>query len=515
MIPLRMLIIEDSEDDALLLLREVRRGGYEVSHERVDSPGALAAALDGRPWDLIVSDFSMPHFSGTDALAAVRGKGLEMPFIFVSGTLGEETAVAALRNGAQDYLVKGNLKRLVPAIQRELRESQTRRERKHLEQQVQQLQKFEAIGRLAGGIAHDFNNVLSAILGWIELACDDAPADSRVQNRLQCIREQAQRAVGLTGQLLAFARRQVLQRKRISLNAIVEKGARLLGTAIGDHIEIRVNTTQDLSATVADPVQLDQVLMNLCINARDAMPQGGRLTITTENAEVGEDFSVAIGLAPGAYVLLSVTDNGTGMDARTVERIFEPFFTTKEIGKGTGLGLATVYGIVQQHGGTIQCSSQLGHGTVFRIYLPAASGAPEEAGAEDHAQPRKGSETILLAEDHEGLRESAKSALEALGYRVLSASTGAEALDLFRRHRDQVDVAILDAVLPALSGPEVYLQMQADGGSVKVIYTTGHTSETPSVEWIRKSGAPLLQKPYTPASLSQMIGKVLERTLPA
>jgi len=510
-IPLRLLIIEDLEDDALLLLREVRRGGYDVIHERVDSPAALAAAVARQQWDLVISDYSMPQFSGTDALSFLREKGFDMPFIFVSGTLGEETAVAALKNGAQDYLVKGNLQRLVPAIQRELRESAARRERRHLEQQVQQLQKFEAIGRLAGGIAHDFNNALGAILGWVELAGEDAPPASRVHERLQRIRDQAERAAGLTAQLLAFARRQVLQRKRISLNALVEEAVKLLRTVIGEHIEVRICAAPDLRATVADPAQLDQVLVNLCLNARDAMPQGGRLTITTENIEFGQDRCLSAGVPPGSYVLLSVTDTGTGMDAETIEHIFEPFFTTKEMGKGTGLGLATVYGIVQQHGGIIQCQSQPGQGTAFRVFLPADSGPPEAREPEDHMQPRRGAETVLLAEDHDGLRESAQCMLESLGYRVLAATNGAEAVELFRRHADRIHVVVLDVVMPKLSGPNAHLQISAIRPGARVIYTTGYASDATALATISEAGVPILQKPYTPKSLSHTIGKVLAR----
>jgi signal transduction histidine kinase len=511
-VPLHLLLIEDSEDDALLLLREVRRGGFDVRHERVDSPGGLAAALDRQPWDLVISDFSMPQFSGTDALGLVRDKGLETPFIFVSGTLGEETAVAALKNGAQDYLVKGNLQRLVPAIQRELRETTARREKKQLEQQVQQLQKFEAIGRLAGGIAHDFNNVLGAILGWAELAFDEAPPGSRLSDSMRKIREQAERAAGLTAQLLAFARRQVLQRKRISLNTLVAETTGLLRTVIAEHIELSIHADPGLRTALADPAQIDQVLMNLCLNARDSMPQGGRLTITTENIELaGEHCHKYAGLPPGSFVLLTVADSGTGMDPETLERIFEPFFTTKEMGKGTGLGLATVYGIIQQHGGMIHCDSQLGHGTTFRVFLPADDGPPEEREARNLTQPRKGTETVLLAEDHDGLRESAQSTLQALGYRVLVASNGAEAVELFRRHADQIHVVILDAVMPILSGPDAYLQMSAIRPDPRVIYTSGYAGDAATLAAIRDSGVPLLQKPYTPAALTHMIGKVLSR----
>jgi len=511
-LPLRLLIVEDSEDDTLLLLREVRLAGYDVSHERVDSPAALAAALDRQAWDLVISDHSMPHFSGTDALNLVRKKNLDTPFIFVSGTLGEETAVAALREGAQDYLIKGNLKRLVSAVQRELREAVARRERKELEQHVHQLQKFEAIGQLAGGIAHDFNNVLGAILGWTELACNDAPRDSHLHERLQKIRDQAERAARLTAQLLAFARRQVLQRKRISLNALVGEATSLLRTVIAEHIEVQIVAAPDLRTTVADPAQIDQVLMNLCLNARDAMPQGGRLTITTENVELGEDYCRLYSYArPGNYVLLSVADTGTGMDAETLERIFEPFFTTKEMGKGTGLGLATVYGVVKQHDGIINCESKPGHGTTFHLYLPADGGAPEEREAEEHNQARRGTETVLLAEDHDGLRQSAQEILEALGYRVLAASNGAEAVELFRKHSDRINVIVLDMVMPVLSGPDAYVQISAIRPGAKVIYTTGYVSEATTLAAMRQAGAPILQKPYTPKTLTHLIGKVLDR----
>jgi signal transduction histidine kinase len=508
-VPLHLLIIEDSEDDALLLLREVARGGYDIACERVDAPEALVSALDRRPWDLIISDFSMPRFSGADALSLVRNRQLETPFIFVSGTLGEETAVAALKNGAQDYLVKGNLQRLLPAIQRELRESTARRERKQLEQQIQQLQKFEAIGRLAGGIAHDFNNVLGAILGWVELACGDSPSP-RVYQRLVRIREQTERAAGLTAQLLAYARRQVLQRRRISVNALVEQAADFLRTVIAEHIEVRILPAADLRTTMADPVQIEQVLMNLCLNARDSMPDGGRLTIATQNVELDAAHCGHFpGVQPGSFVQLAVSDTGTGMTAETLEQIFEPFFTTKEVGKGTGLGLATVYGIVQQNGGIIECESKPGEGTMFRVFLPSDDGPAEAQDVEDHTQLRKGTETILLAEDHDGLRDSGQCILEALGYRVLVACDGAEAVDRFRQHANQISVVVLDAVMPKLSGPDAHRKMSAIRPGVRVIYTTGYASDARILAAMRDSGAPLLQKPYTPSALTRAIGKAL------
>src|SRR6266851_53386 len=250
-VPFRVLMIEDSEDDTALLVRELRRGGYDVTHERVDTPAAMSSALNKEKWDLVISDHSMPHFSGAAALKLLRQTESEVPFIFVSGTMGEEAAVAALKDGAQDYVMKTNLKRLVPAVQRELRELEERRERKRLERQVQQLQKFEAIGRLAGGIAHDFNNSIGAIMGWADLALQEAQPGTRLQERLQKICAQAQRTAGLTSQLLAFARQQVLQPRKIDLNGLIEEGTSLLRKVIGADVEVRLVPAPNLRVTVA------------------------------------------------------------------------------------------------------------------------------------------------------------------------------------------------------------------------------------------------------------------------
>src|SRR6266849_3919003 len=511
-VALRVLIVEDSEDDTALLLRELQNGGYDVSYERVDSPTAMNSALSRQEWDIVISDHSMPHFSGTNALNLLRTKGPEVPFIFVSGTMGEEAAVAALKEGAQDYVMKSNLKRLVPAVQRELREVEQRRERKHLERQVQQLQKFEAIGRLAGGIAHDFNNVICAILGWAELEYKEAQPGTRLQERLQKICDQAQRAAGLTSQLLAFARRQVLQPRRIDLNKLVEEGISLLRRVIGEDIEVCLRPAANLHVTLADPVQIDQVLMNLSLNARDAMAKGGRLVIETQNVDIDEDYCRlhTYYVRPGSYVLLAVSDTGIGMDAATIDRIFEPFFTTKEIGKGTGLGLATVFGVVKQHGGFINVYSELGKGTTFRVYLPSDHGVPDPAKVESDGRPSEGTETILLAEDHEGLRELAQETLEALGYHVVLATNGTEAVELFKTNSDQIDLVILDVVMPGLSGPDAYSEMSAIRPNLGVVFATGYTAESASLTSMVGKGATVLQKPYSAKSLSRAIRGVLE-----
>ncbi len=509
--PLRLLLIEDSEDDALLLLRHLQNGGFTITHQRVDSDVALRAALDINEWDLVISDHSMPHFSGSTALQILRAKNPDVPFIFVSGTIGEETAVRALKSGAQDYLMKTNITRLVPAIQRELKEVAERRERTRLEQQVTQLQRFEAIGRLAGGIAHDYNNVIGAIMGWAELGRDEAQG-TRFHGRFRKIHEQAERAARLTSQLLAFARRQVLTRRRISVNEVVAEGTSLLQRLIGEHIEVRRRLAADLRLVLADAVQIDQVIMNLCLNARDAMHQGGRLSIETQNVEVGEDFCRTHSYArPGQYVLLTVSDTGLGMDAATVEHIFEPFFTTKELGQGTGLGLSTVYGVVKQHDGIVTVESELGKGTTFRIYLPVAVGEREPRDTLPKAQGRRGTETILLAEDHHGLREAAQEMLELLGYQVITAIDGAIAVQTFKTNSDRIDLVVLDVVMPGLSGPEAYSQMTAIRPTLPVVFTTGHTTEVGILSSMVKHGASVLQKPYNSASLSQTIRDVLDK----
>jgi two-component system, cell cycle sensor histidine kinase and response regulator CckA len=511
-IPLRVLMIEDSEDDAALVVRELRQGDFDVQFERVDESSALESVLEKQNWDLIISDFSMPHFSGTEALRLLRAKGCEKPFIFVSGTMGEDSAVAALRGGAQDYLMKTNLKRLVPAVQRALQEAEDRKNRKRMEQQVQQLQKFEAIGKLAGGIAHDFNNVIGAILAWAELGCAEEKPGTVSHERFQKIQDQANWAGRLTSQLLAFARCQVLQPRKTDLNGLVVEGMSLLRRVIGEQIEVRVVAGPDLRVAMVDPAQIEQVLMNLCLNARDAMPQGGRLIIETQNIEIDREFCRAHPYArQGSFILLSVSDTGVGMDAATTERIFEPFFTTKEIGKGTGLGLATVYGVVKQHEGFIHLYSEPGRGTTFRVYLPAGSGTAEPRQPKQDEQVPKGTETILLAEDNEGLQEAAKEMLEKLGYRVILASDGTEAVQIFTKNPGQFDLIILDVVMPKVSGPLAFSQMTAVRPDLRVLFSTGYTAEAASLNSLTEQGASVLQKPYSFKNLGQMVRAALDR----
>jgi two-component system cell cycle sensor histidine kinase/response regulator CckA len=504
--PLRLLIIEDSEDDTALIVRELKRAGYEPDFKRVDSEDALRSVLALREWDLVISDFSMPHFSGTDALKLVRTVGSDTPFIFVSGTMGEDTAVTALKNGAQDYLVKTNLKRLAPAVQRELQEVEDRRERKRLEKHVQQLQKFEAIGRLAGGIAHDFNNTIGAIMGWAEMGCDEAQEGSRLRDRFEKIRDQAVWAGELTSQLLTFARRQVLQPRGVNLNTLIDEGMKLLYRLIGAQFEVRIVKHPDLEIALVDPTQIQQALMNLCLNAQDAMPEGGTLTIETQNVVIDEEYCRQHPSGkPGQYVMLSISDTGVGMDKATLDRVFEPFFTTKELGRGTGLGLATVYGVVKQHNGFIYAYSEPGNGTVFRLYFPVLIGtaAPPEIRAKESAQ--KGTGTILLADDYDALRETTREMLLSLGYEVICAKNGDEAIELFKQNTDKVNLVLLDVVLPGRSGPEVFSQICSIRPGTKAIFVSGYSGDNALLNSAIQKGIGILQKPFSLNSLSQAV----------
>jgi two-component system, cell cycle sensor histidine kinase and response regulator CckA len=513
--PLRVLIVEDSEDDTALLVRELRRGGYNVTFERVDSRGALDEAVGKWEWDIVICDYSMPHFSGTDALRLLREKGSEVPFIFLSGTIGEETAVAALKQGAQDYLMKGNLKRLIPAIQRELRENEERQSRKDLEQRVQRLEKFESIGRLAGGIAHDFNNALGVILGWAQLGEEKAEAVSREQLRetFHKIGDAARHSAGLTSQLLAFARRQVLQPRNINMNDLVSETTTLLRSTVGARIEFRVVLAPDLNSIRADPTQIHQILINLCLNARDAMSQGGRLLVETQNTEVREDFCKKYPYAkPGKYVLLSVSDTGVGMDAATLDHIFEPFFTTKEMGKGTGLGLPTVYGIVKQHEGFLNVFSEPGRGSTFLVYFPASLEVQQVPKLPRTNHAHGGHEAILLAEDNEALQELTRRTLEALGYLVIAVNNGEDAVAEFAANYTKISLVILDVAMPILDGTEAYLQMREIRSDLSVVFTTGHTTESVLLSSLVKEGAAFLQKPYPLSDLTRVVRNLLDRS---
>ncbi len=379
-----------------------------------------------------------------------------------------------------------------------------------MERQLRQAQKFEAIGQLAGGIAHDFNNVIGAILGWAELGLDQNRANPKNANRFERIREQAERAAALTRELLAFARKQVLQPKAVNLNDVSAGLLSFIEKVLPKNIVLKV-VTGVLEPVKADPTQMDQVLMNLCLNARDAMPNGGQLTIETEMADLDAAYCRAYPyVKPGRYAVLSISDTGMGMDPATRDRIFEPFFTTKEVGKGTGLGLATVYGIVKQHHGFIQVYSEPAEGSLFSVYLPVM--APD--GGSSPETPRaplfgdlRGSETILFAEDHESIREMTYQALTALGYRVLVASDGEEALLL--SENETPALAILDVIMPRRGGPATAELLHQRFPGLPVLHTSGYSPQYDE-SVLTASNAHYLQKPYSPSTLARLVRQILD-----
>jgi two-component system cell cycle sensor histidine kinase/response regulator CckA len=384
-------------------------------------------------------------------------------------------------------------------------------ERRQLEEQLRQAQKMEAIGRLAGGVAHDFNNLLMVIKGHTELLLNVLPPADHVARKIEQIDRAADRAASLTCQLLAFSRRQVLQPRVMSLNGVVEDMGRLLPRLIGEDVELVVRMAPDIGAIRADANQVEQIIMNLAVNARDAMPGGGRLVIETSNAVLDHTYAASHpGTQPGCYVLLTVSDSGAGMDAETLAHVFEPFFTTKEQGKGTGLGLATVYGVVKQSGGYIGVHSELGKGTCFNIYFPRVD-QPAEKTAPLHriTDVPRGTETVLLAEDEQDVREVAREFLESGGYKVLEARDGAEALRVAKEHAGSIDLLVTDMVMPGMNGSELaaLLQQQCDG--VGVIYMSGYSEH--AVMEAAKKNAPLclLAKPFSRGTILRTVREAL------
>ncbi len=506
---LRVLFI--GADGAKAIAAELERGGYSPTVEQVTNEDQLAAALPGT-WDIAISDFVVDgDFGALAALRIFREKNVDLPLIVVSGKIRGRDVVSVLKAGAADHLTRRNLMRLDAAVEREIRAARMRRERLRLEEQFRQAQKMEAVGRLAGGVAHDFNNLLTVITGYSDMLLANPGLTEVEREALEEIHRSAERGSALTHQLLAFSRRQPLDARAVHVNQLVLHIENLLRRLIGEDIEVVTIPAASQDSVVGDPGRLEQVIMNLAVNARDAMPDGGKLTIETASVHLDASFSAGeFGVEPGPYVAISIIDTGQGMDEETRSHLFEPFFTTKTAGRGTGLGLATAYGIIRQSGGAIAILSEVGKGTTARILLPLAREGARSAGKSLAAGPVTGAETILVVEDEARVRKLIVDVLVARGYQVLEASRGPEAVSLARSHTSPIHLALVDVVMPEMSGPALVKEIASLRPKMRVLYISGYTEEAMMHYHIPDSGFAFLQKPFLPDDLARKVRQVLD-----
>jgi two-component system, cell cycle sensor histidine kinase and response regulator CckA len=514
-----ILFLEDSALDAQLVEHELRRAGINFVLLVASSESEFLEGLSNFHPDLVLSDFSLPQFSGLEALVIVRREEHDIPFIMVTGSQSEEVAVECMREGATDYILKSNLMRLPTAVKNALKRSVTEKERaealnalKKSQEQLLQAQKLEAVGRLAGGISHDFNNLLTAIMGYSELTLRELKPQDPLRRNLEEIRRASDRAASLTRQLLAFSRKQVMQLKVFDLNSVVIDLERMLRRMIGEDIDLRTTLLDGNGNIKADPGQIEQVIMNLVINARDAMPMGGKLTIETTRVYLDEtSVQDHIEPTPGYYVMLAVSDTGFGVTDEVRQHMFEPFFTTKDPGKGTGLGLSTVYGIVKQLSGHIWVYSEPGKGTTFKVYFPAVIEA-----ADDYKFPYEsdtvpnGSETVLLVEDAEMVRNLAKDVLKSRGYNVLEADDGPSARHVCNQYHQSIDLLLTDVVMPRVSGVDLANELLRLHPEMRVLYMSGYTEDAIVNHGVLESGVNFIQKPFSADQLAIRVREVLD-----
>jgi two-component system, cell cycle sensor histidine kinase and response regulator CckA len=531
-----ILLLEDQPLDADLTFAQLKREDVAFDCKRVVTREDFAAELHHGGYDVILADYGLPNFDGLSALKLAREKSPRTPFIFVSGEIGEEIAVNSMREGATDYVLKGSLKRLGSSLRRALVEAQTRAERQaardameklnaELEERVQErteellksrmaLQRahnLEAIGRLAGGVAHDFNNLMTGIIGISE-ELRDQMENPVWRDDLNEIHQAAQRAAELTKQLLAFGRRQPAAPRVLNLNSVIAGMRGLFNRLLHENIQLEIVSSTENGVISSDPSQVEQVALNLVLNARDAAAAGGTLTVRTGRARLEEASSERYLNAPsGDYVMLEVCDTGAGIAPENLAHLFEPFFTTKETGQGTGLGLATVYGIMQQNNGDISVSTAKGSGTCFRVYWPSADGlVPAAAPAVKNKRDLRGAETILLAEDQDIVRRIATRSLRRQGYRVLEAADGEAALLLLKTEPGPIDLLLTDVVMPNMNGRELAAEVKKKRPGISVLYMSGHDEKIIMSHGILEAGLSFIGKTFTPEALCRKVREVLD-----
>ena len=638
--PLNILIVEDSTEDTTLLVRKLQSSGFDPHWKRVDTLADYSASLNEKI-QLIFSDYSLPQFSAPHALRHLRESSLDIPFLIISGTMGEEQAVESLKAGATDYLLKARLDRLPMVVERALREADDRSQRRRmqmalreseekfrqlaeninevfwiidpiknelvyispayasiwgrphdqnlqspgiwldaihkddrervlnaaktkqvtggydevyrivrpdgsirwirdrgfplrdeagtvyrivgtaeditpqrtLEEQFRQAQKMESIGQLAGGVAHDFNNILMVIQGHASLLLAASGMNKEAEESVREISVAAERAGNLTRQLLMFSRKQMAQPSVLDLNQVVANMTKMLNRVLTETISLQVNYSPHLSKVYCDAGMMEQVLMNLAVNARDAMPDGGKLIIRTSNEKIEADYARMKPQAKvGDYVCLEVSDTGCGIPEKILPRIFEPFFTTKGSEKGTGLGLATVYGIVQQHQGWVGVYSEEGKGTTFRVYLPVIRDLQIIEKRPVAEEVCRGTETILLVEDDIAVCALSRNMLERCGYKVVEANSGAAALEVWEKSQGQIDLVLTDMVMPGgMTGIELVKRLRVKRPALPFIYTSGYNADIVGKDFTLLEGVSFLQKPYPLQKLAQTVRAALDR----
>jgi len=510
---IRILHLEDDANDAALVQSTLAAGGITVATTRVQNQEDFVAALEQGGIDLILSDCALPAFDGMSALHIAHAKWPAIPLIFVSGTLGEERAIDSLKSGATDYVLKARLSRLVPAVRRAMQEVEDRTKHRQMEAQFVEAQKMEVIGQLAGGVAHDFNNIIGIIMGYSDLMLEQTKLDHEFRNKLETIRAAAERAAGLTRQLLIFSRKQAVQPVVLDVNDVVKDLDKMLRRLIDENIEMTVVPGKPIGRIRADSGYVGQVLMNLVLNARDAMPNGGKLNVATSNVTLDENYARAhTGAIPGDYVMLSVSDTGTGMTDEVKTRLFEAFFTTKPKGRGTGLGLATCQTIVQQSGGHIAVDSALGKGTTFQVYFPRVEQPPQAAAGPIKSAPLpRGTETVMVVEDEPAVRYLARAILEGQGYVVLTASNGRDALQMARDHKGApIRLVVSDVIMPVMGGKVMAEWLKTTYPDLKILFTSGYTDDVIARHGVLDAGVEFLPKPYTPGTLSRKVRELLD-----
>jgi two-component system, cell cycle sensor histidine kinase and response regulator CckA len=513
--PLHILHLEDDANDAALVRVTLEAEDIACAVVRVENRVDFVAALERGGIDLILSDYSLPVFDGLSAAKIVKERWPALPFIIVSGTLGEERAIDALKAGATDYVLKGRLARLVPAVRRAMLEVAAQAERLRLEAQFIEGQKMDVIGQLAGGVAHDFNNILAVIIGCNDMMAIKLGEDSPLRKYTEDIRHASERAVGLTRQLLVFIRKETVHPVVLDLNAVIKDVDKMLRRLIDANIEMKIEPGKATGCVKADSGYMGQVLMNLVVNARDAMPNGGKLTIATNNVVLDEIHARSYpGALPGEHVMLSVSDTGSGMTDEVKAHLFEAFFTTKPPGKGTGLGLATCQTIVQKCGGHIEVESELGKGTTFKIYFPRVKPPRSQTRRPFPARtlPR-GHETLLVVEDDPSVRHLACTILEAQGYSVLTAANGRDALQLVSTQADPpISLVVTDVTMPFMGGKVMAERLKATHPYLKTLFTTGYADDAMTRQGVLDSSVMYLPKPYTPALLAGKVREMLDAT---